>query len=86
MLRYDEMTLSDPDASARLSAKALFTTVMLVMMWDAVSLLSPSAKSAHYRHELTDLVYADDTLSMFVACNFCNSFSLLSLKLDTSTV
>ena len=52
----------------------LFITVMSIMMWDAVSLLSPAARAAHDCHELADLAYADDTLLMGASSNFVQEF------------
>ena len=40
----------------------LFIVVMTVLLHDAVSWLGPEARAAHAQGNLTDLVYADDTL------------------------
>jgi len=52
----------------------LFTIVMTVLMADAVKMLPPSARSAYDSGDLSDLVYADDTLLLGVSTEHIESF------------
>lgn len=57
----------------------IFVMVMSVLLHDAHSMLSPSAKSAYEAGDLSDLVYADETMLMSVryasarisSCSIC---------------
>eukprot|EP00930_Biecheleria_cincta_P025694 TRINITY_DN18244_c0_g2_i1.p1 TRINITY_DN18244_c0_g2~~TRINITY_DN18244_c0_g2_i1.p1 ORF type:complete len:330 (-),score=41.55 TRINITY_DN18244_c0_g2_i1:133-1122(-) len=52
----------------------LFITVMSILMSDAVATLSPSAKAAYQKGDLSDLAYADDTLLLGVSSHYLSEF------------
>jgi hypothetical protein len=53
----------------------LFGIVMTVLMTDAVAMLSPEAKIAYLAGDLSDVVYADDTLLMSSHGPFLQEFA-----------
>ena len=53
---------------------------MSVLIHDAVSLLSPSAKAAYDRGNLADLVYADDTMLLGISAEHLSEY-LRAVKL-----
>ena len=52
----------------------LFTMVMTVLMADAVEILPSRARAAYETGDLSDLVYADDTLLLGVSTEHIESF------------
>ena len=49
---------------------------MSVLLSDATAMLSPSAESAYQRGDLSDVVYADDTLLISVSSSHLEEYLL----------
>lgn len=52
----------------------LFIVLMIVLMSDAVAMLTPQARTAYVRGDLADITFADDTLLIGVSPAFLNEF------------